>query len=212
MSKVKPDLISFEETEFTDSCLKHIESEGYQFMPVNTLKEDTQIKFSPIAIKKKSFDFLASSYYIYRNKTLQENKNMLTWYQLKNKHSGHIFYFFRLQLQDTIPSYHSKQIAFDLLKRIDEISAGVPVILMGDFKDSNVTVKKLLTDDWKGVYALSDVKTTNKNMEFLVNDFLKIVSFDAGAANDSLINKLVVRFSFSTGKIGKNTSGAIIPE
>ncbi len=212
IKNAKPDLISFKETEFTSECINKIESTGYKFIPINMPNDSTKVKFSPVAIKKTSFDFLASSYYVYKNDTLQKNKNMLSWYQLKNTDSGHIFYFFRLQLQDSLNSYQSEMIAFDLLKRIDEISSGVPVILMGNFNDSNIRIKALLTKNWDNIYALSNAKSTNRNTNFLVNDFLNIVSSYKPQSNDTLINREIVRFTFNNNTISKSNNGKTIPE
>lgn len=210
--RASPDLISFKETEFTGDCIKQIESTGYKFIPINMPNDSASVKFSPVAIKKTSFEFLASSYYIYKNDRLKPNKNMLSWYQLKNSESGHVFYFFMLQLQDSLNSRQSELIAFDLLKRIDEISSGVPVILMGNFNDSNTIVKNLLTNNWKNIYALSDAKSTNRNTNFLANDFLKIVSSYSSQKNDTLINREIVRFTFSKNNISRSISGKTIPE
>lgn len=212
IQNAKPDLISFKETEFTDECINQIESTGYKFIPINMPNDSNTIKFSPVAIKKTSFEFLASSYYVYKDDTLQQNKNMLSWYQLKNNDSGHIFYFFRLQLQDRLNSHQSEMIAFDLLKRIDEISSGVPVILMGNFNNSNVGIKELLTNNWKNIYALSDARSTNRETNFLVNDFLKIVTSYSLQKNDSLINREIVQFTFSNSNISKSKKGNTIPE
>lgn len=208
----KPDLISFKETDFTNECIKQIESIGYRFIPINMPNDSTKIDFSPVAIKKTAFEFLGSSYYIFKNDTLQQNKNMLFWYQLKNCDSGHVFYFFRLQLQDSLNTKQSEIIAFDLLKRIDEISSGVPVILMGNFKDSNARIKALLTYSWKNIYTLSDAKSSNRETNFLVNDFLDIVSSYSMQKNDSLIFREIVRFTFNNSNISKSNKGKTIPE
>lgn len=212
IENAKPDLISFNETEFTGECINQIESTGYRFIPINMPNDSTTVRFSPVAIKKSSFEFLASSYYVYKNDTLQEHTNMLSWYQLKNLESGHIFYFFSIHLQDTLNSYQSQIIAFDLLKRIDEISSGVPVILMGNFNESNASIKELLTKKWIDIYALSDAKSTSRETNFLVNDFLKIVSSYKPQSNDTLINREIVRFTFNSNNISKSIKGKTIPE
>ena len=212
ISKSDPDLISFKGTQFAEECVEQIENRGYEFIPINYKKSDTDLFIFPIVFKTSSFNYLASSYYTYKQDTLEKNKNLVSWFKFKNVGTGHIFYVFNLQLQENLNQYQSQLIAYDLLRRIDQISSGAPVIFIGEFYNKNCHVKKILTDNWKNVYPLSEIKTPDSNSDFLVNDFLKVKSAFSDYSNDSLVNNVVFKFNFNTQKINKNKSGDIIPE
>ncbi len=211
ISNSEPDLISFKETSFTSECISSIENKGYKFVHVKNHYDSIGV-LSPVAYKTTSFDFMASSYYIFKNEDLKPGANIVSWFQLKNKGSGHVFYMFSLQLQDTLNYYQSKKIGFELLKRIDQISSGVPVILVGEFYNKNKIIKELLTENWKNTYPLNEVKASGNHSNFLVNDFLKIKSTFSDRSNDSLINNVVVKFTINSNKITKNKTGELIPE
>ncbi len=212
ISRSNPDLISFKESNFSRKCTDHIESIGYRFMPLNIAQDSTLQLVSPVAYKISSFDFLASSVISYNNDSLRYGQNLVSWYQLRNQRTGHIFYLFNLQLQKNLTLYQSRLIGFDLLRKIDEISAGVPVILIGDFYGSNAEIKRLLTDNWKNTYPLSEVKTSHQESDFLVNEFLKIKNSSSNKTNDSIINSVVIQFAINTKKISRSKSGHPIPE
>ncbi|MGQ1785581.1 MULTISPECIES: hypothetical protein [unclassified Saccharicrinis] len=212
IDKSNPDLISFKGTIFSKECADHINSKGYSFMPLNTGQDSNLNLVSPVAFKNTSFEFLASSFSMYDDDTLKRGENVISWYQLKNKSSGHIFYLFSLELQKDLNTYQSELIGFDLLKKIDKISAGVPVILLGDFGNNNIIIKNLLTDNWKNTYPLSEVKTLNDGSDFLVNDFLKIKGSSSRRTNDSIVNNVVINFMVNTDRISRNTTGESLPE
>ncbi len=212
IKKEQPDLISFKESQFTKKCIDNIENEGYKFIPINLERDTTFVAINPVALKKTAFEFLASSYYLYNDDIFLEGKNVVAWYQLKNKSSGHIFYLFNLQLQCKLSDCKLEVIGFDLLKKIDQISAGLPVVLIGDFSNNNKAMKELLTDNWKNFYSLNEVKTSSYNSDFLVNDFFKIKGVSTGKSNDTLISNVFFKFSDNTGRISKNKNGKTIPE
>ena len=209
--KSNPDLISFKETQFTNKCLTTIEQKGYEFIHIHDPNLDSTLFFSPIAFKSTSFKYLASSFYVYKNDTLEESKNIVSWFQFKNIGSGHIFYVFNIQLQEELNEFQSRLIGIDLLKRIDQISSGLPVILIGDFYNRNQDIKNLLTDNWNNTYPLSDINSSANKSDFLINDFLKVKSSHTNYSNDSLVNNVVFKFNFNTNKIDKNDSGKSLP-
>lgn len=207
----KPDLISFKENQYTDICKENIELEGYQFIPISIMNDSAIVYYSTVAIRNSSFEFLSSSNYIFKTNELEAFKNMLSWYQLKNASTGHIFYFFRLQLQDSLDKYEEETLALDVLKRIDETSAGLPVILMANFKASNAGIRELLSKKWSDMYALKHVKIANRNTDFLVNDFFKNVSSLDKNDKSHPNQRVVLRFNFNSNNISKCHNGENLP-
>ncbi|WP_066630286.1 exonuclease/endonuclease/phosphatase family protein [Labilibacter marinus] len=211
ISKLEPDLISFKETIFSDNCKSVIEAKGYQFIPIHHLQSDSNIFYSPIVYKSTSFTLLGSSFYIFKKEYLEKDKNIVSWFQLKNIQTGHVFYLFNLQLQRVLNNEQSEFIAYEVLRRIDNVSAGLPVILIGDFFSQNTTLRKVLINNWKGIYPLNEVNIVNGEIsEFLVNDFFDVITSSVNTNKDSLVNN--VEFKFSTQKIKRNKSGNTIPE
>lgn len=210
ISFYKPDLIIFKETVFTKACIFAIESKGYSFIPVYTSGMDSSLFLTPIIIKNAAFDVLGGSYYVYENDSLLFSKNMLEWFELKSKSSGHVFYVFNLQLQSILNMYQSEIIAYDLLQRIDQLSAGLPVLLLGDFNKENEIVKKLLTDNWLNIFPLREIRS-DINSDFLVNDFFKVINSYSEESSDSLMNNLVIKFFINSQNITKSKTGKLLP-
>ncbi|TLX77120.1 hypothetical protein E9993_05405 [Labilibacter sediminis] len=211
ISTYNSDLFIFKQTQFSSNCTQVIEDKGYRFIPVYSTEDDSSVVSAPIIIKTSSIEVLGRSYFIYTEDFLLEEKNIVEWFKLKSKSTGHIFYLFNIQLQDSLTPYLNKKIAYSLLKRIDNVSAGLPVIVLGDFIYENSEISKVMTGDWVNVFPLKEIKS-GVSSDFLVNDFFKVIRSNRKQTNDSLVNNMVVKFLLNTQKINKSTDGGVIPE
>jgi hypothetical protein len=207
----KPDIVSFQLTHMTSDCVEVLEKSGYRFI---YLQENTNNRkwYAPILINTKHISLLASSIYSFQHDSLDSNANFITWIKLKNIDSGHIFFVFNLHLQDNLSIWKSNFIGFELLQRIDKITAGVPVLITGRFNNSKKVLIQVLTENWQGLYPFYIVRNKHTGeVNFLVNEYLKVKNIFYKDYNDTLMSNYVVRFIINSQKVSRTIAGKPFP-
>jgi hypothetical protein len=195
----------------TEQCKEVLDNKGYRFIIFNE-KATNSKWYTSLLINTKQVTLLASSIYYFQHDSLESNTNILTWIKVKNVDSGHIFFVFNIQLQGNLTIWQSNFIGFELLGRIDQITAGAPVLITGRFNNSHNVLIQVLTENWQGLYPFYIVRNKyTGEVNFLVNKYLKVKNAVYKDYKDTLISNFVVRFIINSQKISRTNMGKPFP-
>jgi hypothetical protein len=207
-----PHLVILQNACIGNKYRQSIELQGYDIVDLNTNLLDSTLVNSSLLLKKDKFDLLASSTHIFNDTTLLFGENILNWAKLRYRKSGHIFFVFDFRVQNNLNAEQLKWISYNLLYKINEVTAGAPVVIVGDFYDKNRVINTLITKDWKDMYSFKEVAgNSNENTRFYVNDFLKVKNTIYNTFNDTLVSNIIIRFSIRTQNISPSELGERLP-
>ncbi len=207
ISRKKPDLIRFKSAFLSSDCISKIEQKGYEFLPLFISGNKDTTSASSVIIKKNSFELLTSSVITYEPSFKDTNQIVVSWFKLKSKESGYIFYLFNVIIHSKLEEDKAELIGENILQRMDEISSGLPVIVVGNFNDHNDLLKEIIISKSEEIYPLYSIKMDNgRNSNFIINDYLKITNtyISDHFSSDSVVNNEVLRFSIQTKKVTGN--------
>lgn len=136
-----PDIVTFQ--NISKQHLFNIEVELSEFLRIGELchyngKYDT---FSPIFIKKGSFNLIEKSQFIIYDKYGQHGSDSLStcpglvsWVKLKNNQSGYIFYLFNASISNKFDRSSLRIMYTHLQKNIIRIAGQAPIIVTGNLE------------------------------------------------------------------------------
>lgn len=207
-----PHLVIFQNACIGNEYRHDIELQGYKIIDLSTNVLDSTLVNSTILLKNDKFDLLASSTHLFNDTTFILGANVLNWAKLRYRNSGHIFFVFDFRIQNDLNAMQLKWVSYNLMYKINEVTAGAPVIIIGDFYDQNRVINTLITKEWRDMYSFKEVvKNSNENTRFYVNDFLKVKNTIRNTFNDTLVSNIIISFSIRTQNISPNSEGEILP-
>lgn len=175
---------------------------GYDFIGVG--RDDGAVKgeFAPIFYKSERIELLKSGHFWLSENTDYPNKGwdaalprICTWGEFKDKQSNFHFYFFNLHM-DHVGVEARSESAKLVIRKIDEICKGKPVILTGDFNvDQN-------SDSYQVLAATGNLKDSYESAEicFALNGTFN--AFDPNLKTDSRIDHVFTSPDFHVDKYG----------
>ncbi|MCW3785163.1 hypothetical protein [Plebeiibacterium sediminum] len=207
ISGLSSDLIEIK-TAITDSIvLNRVLNEDYNIISSNTENESTKTN-SVLYANKQLIELLSSSTLLIKHDILMSELNIISWYKLKYLKSGYIFYVFKIDTQDTLNDKQIKLISYHLLKKVDEISAGAPVIILSNNISNCLEMSNILTNEWIDNYNFKAIKSmTNSCIKFYVNDFFKVINLNKDTVNTLSLCNIQIKFSLNTNNVERNMVG-----
>ncbi|HMA61793.1 MAG TPA: endonuclease/exonuclease/phosphatase family protein [bacterium] len=129
---------------------------------------------NPVLFQKKRFKLLDhSTFWLSKTPEIPGSKSwdaacprIVTWVQLKDKKSGHKFYFFNTHF-DHISKLARKNSTLLIIEKISDIVQNAPFILAGDFNcNENSSPYKIFTEKWSGPPGLrSSVQVSGQEVK-----------------------------------------------
>ena len=207
LSNLDTDLIEIK-TTFNDSIqLKQTLKEDYIIISNYYVSQPSQTN-SVLYAHKKLIELLVSSTQSIDHDLLKNHLNSISWYKLKYLKSGYIFYVFKIDTQEALENNQIKLITYHLLKKIDEISAGAPVIVLSNNVSNSYLMNDILTNKWVDYYNFNAIKSmSNSCIKFYVNDFFKVINLNKDTVNTLSICNIQIKFSLNTSNVERNMVG-----
>ncbi len=163
---------------------------------------------SLLLVNKNILELLVSSRYVIENKIFEIDSNIISWYKFKYLKSGYIFYVFTINAQLNLNNEQTKLIAFYLLDKINEVSAGAPVIILNTEISNSLRMNHFITNKWIDSYNFNAVNNnTNNCVKFFVNDFFKVRNLNSDTLTATSYCNIHVKFSLNMQKVKKNSTG-----
>ncbi len=207
LSKLNTDLIEIK-TSIHDS-MEHNQSLKDDYIIISNYNKTQPSKTNSVLYaNKKLIELLVSSTQSIDHDTLKNHLNSISWYKLKYLKSGYIFYVFKIDTQDALNSSQIKLITYHLLKKIDEISAGAPVIVLSNIISKSLLMSDILTNQWVDNYNFNAIKSmSNSCIKFYVNDFFKVINLNKDTVNTLSNCNIQIKFSLNTSNVERNIVG-----
>ncbi len=207
LGDIKPDIFSFNCQFLSNECIKLIEKNDFEILNLSNIQDHKLLNQSLILSKRNSFVLQSSGEVLFKDTTLYEHENVLYWLKLQDNKSGYIFFIFNLTVQSNLTTNQTCILGKKVLKKIDEIASGVPVLLISDLQNNN-ELSEFLTQKWKGLYTLNSVKKAMGDITtFYINDFFVIKNQTNINDNLNEFNELVIKFTMKIKKIKENEDG-----
>ncbi len=201
---LRPDIIEINDLFFNNFS----ESQNFDEDYINLSKQEnitSNQANSLLFANKDLIELLVSSKQIIYHDTLEYNLNIISWYKLRYIKSGYIFYVFILDSQLSLDTKQIKLISYRLLTKINEVTAGAPVIILNkNYK--TLIINDLITNEWIDNYGFKAVNNENC-IRFYVNDFFKVIKITQDSIHPSSFCNIHIKFSMNTGSVKRNKLG-----
>ncbi len=210
LGDIQPDLFSFNCQFLSNDCRVLIDKNNFEILNLNNIQDHKFLNQSLILSQRNSFALQSSGEVIFKDTLLNEYENILNWSKLKDNKSGYIFFIFNLTVQPLLKDQQITVLGTKILKKIDEIASGVPVLLISDLHN-NEGLSDFITQKWKGLYTLRSVKKgKGKIATFYINDYFIIKNQTNINDNSNHFNELVIKFTMKIKRIKQNEDGVFL--
>ncbi|WP_185969019.1 endonuclease/exonuclease/phosphatase family protein [Carboxylicivirga sp. M1479] len=164
LKEATPDIIGFQEVMKHQLDDIQINLEQYHYVGAGRDDGKEKGEFTPVFYLKNKYELLASSYF-WLSETPEipgsvswgaTYPRIVSWVQLKDIQQGYIFYVFNTHFSH-MSSYARNESTILLLKKMNTIASGAPLILTGDFNaQPNERMYTTMTENWQDFDQLWD--------------------------------------------------------
>ncbi|MBN2166646.1 MAG: hypothetical protein JW717_10245 [Marinilabiliaceae bacterium] len=164
LKQKKPDIIGFQDIDKNQLVALSYDLHDYKYIGDANNSDFNPTIFNPVFFVKEKFDLISwSQFWLSENPDILGSKgwgsdisSAVTWVQLKNKETGHIFYVFNTLFSSDAQKARNESAKL-LVKKINTIVGEAPVIITCSLSDTPESKPyRIITSGYKNYVSLWD--------------------------------------------------------